>query len=159
MTKLALFSEQGLELKESIQELLAFSVNEEAFAVELKDIVEIVVPPPITLVPRAAKAVLGVCSVRGQLVTVVDLRCILGLPASKTTAQGRILLAQSGGNTFGLQVDSVQQVVRLKSEKIEKTSFQGNNDSVEAVRAIARLREGEVIVILDINALYERSRS
>jgi hypothetical protein len=54
---------------------------------------EILKPPPLTEVPRAPHTVMGIISVRGQLVTVVDLRA--PAPAGATAHAGaRILLAE-----------------------------------------------------------------
>ena len=157
MNKLALSKERELMTHEPGQELLSFSVNQELFAVELKDILEIVVPPPITQVPRAHSTVLGVCSVRGQLVTVLDLRRIFGLPEPCKLTQPRILLAQYAGETFGLQVDVIHQVVRLRLSELEFTTYQGNSDTIEAVRGIGRPAKGEILVLLDLQALFLRS--
>ena len=55
-------------------EYLAFLLGPEAYAIEIGNIVEILKPLPITEVPRADPGVVGVMSVRGRLVAVVDLK-------------------------------------------------------------------------------------
>src|ERR1700744_544369 len=55
-------------------EYLAFLLGGEAYAIEIGNIVEILRPLPITEVPRADPAVVGVMSVRGRLVAVMDLK-------------------------------------------------------------------------------------
>jgi len=143
--------------KAEILELLSFSCNDEAFAVDLRAVHEIVIPPPITHVPRAAPAVLGVCSVRGQLATVVDLRRVLGLPAMDTERRARILLARtSETDLVGLRVDEVKQVVRLNVSQIEFTGQAFGNDGTEGVRGIGRPPGGEVIVLLDLIAVLTK---
>ena len=54
----------------SLTEYLAFMLGADIYAVPIRDVREILKVPPITPVPRAAREVLGIVSVRGQLVTV-----------------------------------------------------------------------------------------
>src|SRR5262245_40964726 len=103
-----------------VREFLAFVLSGELYGVELARIREIVSPPPITPVPRAPREVLGVCSVRGLLVTVVDLRLKLRLEERPTSRRTRILLAEApGGDVIGLLVDEVRQVIRLTEPQVE----------------------------------------
>ena len=102
-----------------VREFLTFALGEDAFGVELARIKEILSPPPITPVPRAPADVVGVCSVRGLLVTVVDLKARLRLAERTQTRRPRILLAIApSGEPVGLWVDEVRQVVRLGEEDI-----------------------------------------
>ena len=136
--------------EDEISELLAFVSDGELYAVELHSVHEIVIPPPITMVPRSPPAVLGVCSVRGELATVVDLRIVLDLPAVLSDKK-RILLARVGGvELVGLLVDEVRQVVRLKAAQVELSSQGLGGEMSEAVRGVGRPSADEVIVILDL---------
>jgi len=143
--------------RETIFEFLVFICNEELFAVDLRTVHEIVIPPPITIVPRAPAAVVGVCSVRGQLATVVDLRHVLGLPAASGERRARILLAKvTETDLVGLCVDEVKHVVRLTSSQIEITGQSLGGDGTDGVRGIGRPAGGEVIVLLDLLAVLNK---
>lgn len=139
-----------------VYELLAFAVAGEDFAVELSTVHEIVVPPPLTLVPRSPPAVLGVCSVRGRLVTVVDVRILLGLPPRSADKKARILLGKGADDELmGLLVDEVRQVVRLLPSEFEPVGS-GVGESVELVRAIARPSGGPEIVVFELGHLLAK---
>src|ERR1700744_5980536 len=98
------------------REFLMFPLAGELYGVELTRIKEILSPPPITVVPRAPREVIGVCSVRGLLVTVMDLRRKLRLDERPRTRRARILLgAAESGEVIGLLVDEVRHVVRLQA--------------------------------------------
>lgn len=134
-----------------VAELLAFICNGEPYAVSLSSVHEIVIPPPITLVPRSPAAVLGVCSVRGELATIVDLRTVLGLPKMEDSSRARILLARfQQSELVGLRVDEVRHVVRLTSSQIEYSSQTLGGESSDGVRGIGRPSANEVLVILDL---------
>jgi len=143
-----------------VAELLAFMCNGEPYAVSLGTVHEIVIPPPITPVPRSKPAVLGVCSVRGELATIVDLRAVLGLVPSEDTSKCRILLARlPHGELLGVRVDEVRQVVRLTSAQIEYSSQTLGSELTEGVRGIGRPTQNEVIVILDLLSILAKGCS
>jgi purine-binding chemotaxis protein CheW len=136
-----------------VREFLAFVLSGELYGVELARVREIVSPPPITPVPRADPEVLGVCSVRGLLVTVIDLRMKLRLVARPSTRRTRILLAESGsGEVVGLLVDEVRHVMRLTDSQIELAVTALGGDVSEHVYAIGR-PPGGVIVLLDLGSI------
>jgi purine-binding chemotaxis protein CheW len=134
-------------------ELLAFSLAGELYGVPLAKIREILSPPPITEVPRAPRDVLGVCSVRGLLVTVVDLRRRLGVQEFPLTRRTRILLVQLGsGETVGLLVDDVKQVIRMAESQLELASSVLGGDIAEHVVGIGR-PPGMEVVLLDLSSV------
>lgn len=136
-----------------VREFLAFVLSGELYGVELARIREIVSPPPITPIPRANREVLGVCSVRGLLVTVVDLRMKLRLVVRPSTRRTRILLAESGaGEVVGLLVDEVRQVMRLTESMVELATSALGGDVSEYVFGIGRPASG-VIVLLDLGSI------
>jgi purine-binding chemotaxis protein CheW len=135
-----------------LREFLMFVVGGELFGIELTGIKEILSPPPITPVPRSSREILGVCSVRGLLVTVLCLRRKLRLTETAQTRRSRILLTMSEvGETVGLLVDEVRQVVRLQASEIEASASLGS-DSSEHVVGVAR-PPGSFVVLLDLRSI------
>jgi purine-binding chemotaxis protein CheW len=133
---------------------LTFLLGDDVFGVDLARIKEILSLPPITLVPRAPPAIVGLCSVRGLLVSVMDLRLRLGLEARPRTRRARILLVTTDpGEVVGLLVDEVRHVVRLSEDELELTPALGG-DMSEHVLGVGRPR-GEFIVLLDLAAVVE----
>lgn len=142
-----------------IREFLSFSLAGDVYAVELARIREIVSPPPLTEVPRAPRNVIGVCSVRGLLITVIDLRLRLRLEGKPPTRLSRILLANTAsGEVVGLFVDEVEQVVRLTEPEIEVTSSVLGGELSDHVLGIGR-PDGELIILLDLDAIVRTERS
>ena len=141
-------------------EYLAFVLASETYAVQISQLAEILKPPPVTEVPRAPSTVLGVISVRGKLVTVIDLRRRLRLPESPIDRRTRILLVESGGGEqMGLLVDEVQQVWRLAHEEIEPASVLGGDQAVH-IAGIGRPSgvDGAVLILLDLRPIVEGTR-
>jgi purine-binding chemotaxis protein CheW len=120
-------------------EFLAFRLGEDVYAGPVSLIREILKPPPLTPVPRAPFAVMGIVSVRGQLVTVIDLRRRLRLQESPPTRRARVLLVNPNGlETLGLFVDEVLQVYRLADAEIEHAAAALGGDVAPYISGIAR---------------------
>jgi purine-binding chemotaxis protein CheW len=133
-------------------EYLAFSLAGEAYAVRIAHVAEILKPLPITQVPRAPRTVIGVVSVRGRLVTVIDLRRRLRLPESPMDRKTRILLTSSeSGEQLGLLVDEVMQVYRLAESEIEPAQVLGS-DQPAHIAGIGR-PEGALLILLDLTTI------
>lgn len=138
-----------------IREFLIFSLASELYGVELAGIKEIVSPPPITPVPRSAPGVVGVCSVRGLLVTVLDLRLRLRVETRALGRRTRILLSTAqSGEAIGLLVDEVRQVVRLAEGEIEVAATALGGDVAEHVLGVGR-SDGLFLVLLDLKAILK----
>ena len=133
-------------------ELLAFWVADEEYALPIVEIQEIIKLPVITEVPRTPSAVMGIISLRGTIVPVLDLRQVLRLDARVETRQSRILVLRANGDPVGLLVDRVTSVVRLDNEAIEATPRAMLRQENELLRGVGRLG-GRLIIILDINAV------
>jgi len=142
-------------------EYLAFVLAGEIYAVEIHSIGEILKPPPITEVPRAEPSVIGVVSVRGRLVTVIDLRRRFGVEDSPIGHMSRILLVDRGDEKLGLLVDEVLQVYRLTETEIEPANVLGG-DQPAHILGIGRPKEGtgrqdfgSLLVLLDLRPILE----
>lgn len=157
MPDLVVAERAALRVETGPSELLAFVSGGEAYAVRLDAVQEIVVPPPLTRVPRAPRAVVGVCSVRGRLVTVIDFRVCLGFPASVPTKKTRILLSRGDEEEIlGLRVDEVRHVVRLAAQDLEWTAQSLGGDLSDYVRGVGRPPGEQELVLIDLKTVLRR---
>jgi purine-binding chemotaxis protein CheW len=136
-------------------EYLAFRLGTDTYAVPIGEVREILKLPPVTEVPRAPSDVLGVVSVRGLLVTVIDLKRRLRVAAADITKRGRILLVMGAENeVIGLYVDEVLQVYRLAETEVEVA---GNalGKLGDYVVGIGR-PEGSLLILVDLGPILGR---
>jgi purine-binding chemotaxis protein CheW len=123
-----------------------FRVEKERYGLPLAAVREVVVPPErFTRVPRAPTAVAGVMNLRGRVVTVVELRQLLGLPDGPTPPS-RVVLLDRGRRDLGLLVTEVDGI-----EAVERVAG-APGKAVPAIRGVARLR-GLVVTVLDPEGL------
>lgn len=139
----------------AVTEFLAFRLAGDSFAAPVSIIREILKLPPITHVPRAPRHVLGIVSVRGLVVTVLDLRRLMRVEEHPIGPRSRILLVAAEAETLGLLVDEVFEVHRLPDMDIERAGSVLGSDVSDAVSGIARPTDGDgrVLVLLDLRVL------
>jgi len=139
---------------EGVHEYLSFALSDELFAVNILHIKEIIKPPMITEVPRTEPVILGVLSLRGTIVPVVDLRRRLNLAVEPQTRKSRILIAEISYNLTGLLVDEVRQVIRLREDDIEQAPGVFDRAEAEHIAGVGR-HEGEMYTLLDLESVVQ----
>lgn len=132
---------------------LCFMLGEEEYGVDLNLISQIVKPPALTNVPRAKTHVLGVVSIRGMVVTLVDLRPLMGLASTSWPRTARILIVEIEEEQIGLLVDGVTQVRRIPPSALEKNPSLAEAPKSDHVFCIARPAPGEIVIIVDLDAI------
>ena len=86
---------------------VGFRVGGRQFVSSLTEINEILSFPEVTRVPGARAWLLGVASVRGNLIPLVDLNGFLCGTATNLSDSSRVLLVRQGSGRVGLLVDEV----------------------------------------------------
>lgn len=94
---------------------LCFTVADLPLAVPVDRVAEVTPLPPITRIPRPARHIEGLASLRGKTIPVMDLRKRLGLVNPVTGPRTRlvVVLAKEGGELVGLIVDSVGEILSV----------------------------------------------
>jgi len=98
-------------------ELCSVRVGKTMFGVPIGHILEIVGSARPQPVPLAPEYVGGLVHYRGDVLTTVSLRQLLGLPQGEGTQA--ILVMESDGGCFGLLVDSVGEVMKVSPADFE----------------------------------------
>jgi twitching motility protein PilI len=97
---------------------IAFRLGAESFVAPRSDVREIIpVPEQLTRVPAAKPWLRGIANVRGQLLTVVDLKSFLGGASTSPDRRARLLLVASRDVPTGLIVDEVLGFRRFSEDE------------------------------------------
>lgn len=133
-------------------ELLTFSIAGEQYAVPIDEIVEIVTPRPVTRVPNADAAIVGIVSLRGTIVTMLDVRAGLRHPQSPRTADTRVIVVDHHGQTLGFEVDRVSRVIKVDAAAIEPAPVAHASELTDAIRGVFR-QANALLIFLDLEKL------
>jgi purine-binding chemotaxis protein CheW len=131
------------------RQVVAFRLGNETYAMDISYIHEIIRMKEITFVPRAPHYMRGVINLRGRIVPVMDLRARLGLPTHEETAQSRIIVVEANGESIGLIVDAVSEVLRLPEDQIEPPIQADNAENANYVSGLGKTND-KLVLLLDV---------
>jgi purine-binding chemotaxis protein CheW len=135
-----------------LREHVTFLLGAEEYGVAIERVREILRPPPITEVPRAPEHVLGVVTLRGEVVPVIDPRRRLALPPAPAGPRSRIVVCETADGPVGLLVDAVSQVLRLPPGAVEPRPPGVGGAASEAISGIGREAD-RMVVLLHLDVL------
>ncbi|VVE58368.1 Chemotaxis protein CheW [Pandoraea iniqua] len=134
-------------------------------AVRLDQLREIIHDSPDVMpAPGAPSFVRGMLNLRRELVTIVDLRALYGMPAQEDTQARKILVIEHGKDKFGLLVDAIENIVTLdEADKLPvpamllgRATHEMRNDMRDAVELPASDGTARTAMLLDLQPLKMR---
>ncbi len=137
---------------------LCFNLAKEEFGIPLLAIKEVIGYPEFTPIPQAPTHFLGIMNLRGQVISVMDLRVKLGIKPSRTEETSVIIL-DLGDYNLGVVVDQVNAVHLLSAEEMGEKPVVENSKNHDYITGVFR-KEEHLILLLDIaKALSVQDRS
>lgn len=137
-------------------EIVEFQVGQNKFGINVIKVKEIIQPIEITFIPHAHPHVEGIVQLRGEVLPVVSMNRVLGIPVQNKSDQEKFIVAEFNKQRVVFHVDNVTQIHRISWDQIEKPSdiYQGGSSHVIGV--IKRLEEMILLIdfekiIVDIN--------
>lgn len=133
---------------------ITFDLNHEEYAISLGKILEIVEAGGIRDLGHEDPCFRGVIFIRDQKVRILDLRCRFGFEPRTKKEDSSVLVAVFEPRFFkvGLMVDSVRQVVHIKSDFLEKSPAEKSDIRNELIWGQVEL-EGRTIRIFNSDKL------
>ncbi|MCE5266913.1 MAG: chemotaxis protein CheW [Planctomycetaceae bacterium] len=128
-------------------EFVTFCVGDLLLGAEICHVEEINRHVDVTPVAHSPEWVLGVVNLRGEVVTVLDLRWILGLGNNVTTATTRNVVVNAGGERIGFLVDRIADVVNASWSDIKAPPANLNGAQGRFLQGIYELDHGLLAVL------------
>jgi purine-binding chemotaxis protein CheW len=138
------------------EDFVTFNIAGQLFGLPVLGVQDILSATRITPVPLAPPEIAGSLNLRGRIVTAIDVRLRLGLPAKDRQGQMSIV-AEHEGELYSLMVDSVGEVLALKNADFERNPPTLDAGFREYSNGIYRL-DDRLLVVLDVNRLLHYKR-
>jgi len=139
-------------------EFLGFCLGSEEYAVGIRAVREIIKPPEVTTIPRCTPEIVGLISLRGAIIPIVNIRRRLGLTTDTTGGQARIIVFSVETGAVGILVDRVTEVISADPSTLEQPPATLSEREAAFVPAVLRAR-GRLIGILDLERLVTMDSS
>lgn len=107
-------------------EILVFDLAGRHFGLRTSVVREVVRAATLNKPPTEPRLVEGLLNLRGEIVPVVDLRAVLGLPPKERRHQDHFIVAELAGRFLALRVDRASELVNVPdSEDRNETAAEG----------------------------------
>lgn len=132
---------------------LAFTLGSEDYALEIGVIREIIKPREITEIPRVPGYLLGIISLRGNIIPIFDLKQRLRLGGASIAGGTRIIICQDRERLAGLLIDEITQVATIPEERIEPPPAIFSGVDRAMIAGVGRVQEKMLILLNLANVL------
>jgi purine-binding chemotaxis protein CheW len=138
-------------LTAELAQFVNFRLRDEEYGVDIGSVREITRVVDISHIPESPSFIKGVTNLRGQIIPVVDLAKQFGLaPQEKLPESARIVVTEVKGQTVGMIVDEVPEVIKIPEENIEPTpELIQTGIRKDYIKGVGKL-ENRLIVLLDL---------
>lgn len=127
---------------------ISFSLGTEEYAIPLLAVKEVIAVPEFTPIPYTPNHFLGIMNLRGQVISVIDLRTKFGIKPTQSE-ETSVIICDIAPLVLGVMVDSVNSVLSPSSEDISPKPDIESNRNTEFITAVYR-REKHLVLLLDI---------
>jgi purine-binding chemotaxis protein CheW len=139
---------------DQITEYVTVTIGDHLFGLPIFRVQDVFVPDRLTQVPLAPPEVAGVLNLRGRVVTAIDMRKRLDLGAREKDAPVMAIGIETKGESYGLLVDSVGEVMPLADSACEAKPVNLGPRLSRVAAGIYRL-EGQLLVVLDVDRVLD----
>lgn len=137
-------------------EFVTFSAGEQSFSIEITQVREIRRWSPVTALPHAPHEVLGVMNLRGSVIPIYDLAARFGLGQTPENPRNVIVVAMHGGQTVGLLVEAVSEILSVPRDQIQETPDIRSEMARQSITGVIPIESGMTRVI-DLGAVLHPS--
>lgn len=134
---------------QSAEKLVVFAYGDEEYALPITDVKEIIRYVEPRHVSTGNDWLVGVISLRGQIIPVCDLAKRLNLPFTRDAA-AKIVIVETADGQAGVIVDDVRQVLPIDDAVVDELPVSGDG----TMQAIVKL-DDRLIVLLDADKVLE----
>ena len=127
----------------------------EALALPLDEVAEFTEPETIYPIPRAPAHILGNTNLRGEIVTVIDIRRALELPADDAPGS-RAMICQREDGRAAILLDEVSTVIHIDPAAIQRQPGDNDERRTNDALTLGEIEHGDdILTVIDLRALLK----
>ncbi len=140
--------------KENSDRYLCFSLGTEQFSCPLMLVKEVVGQTEFTTVPHAPNYFLGIMNLRGQVISVIDLKKKFGVKPKNQPDQA-VIIFDIEGISIGVSVDSVDYVANVTQTEVVNQPELVFPQGAEYLTGVFR-KDQKLIIVLDLVRVFTK---
>ncbi len=131
---------------------LCFTLGKEKFAIPLLQVKEVLGNVETTAIPQAPPHFKGIMNLRGQVISVIDLRTKLKIGKPDVTPETTIIIMDFAPLCLGVIVDSVDRVAMFESKELSEPPDTDSSMKADFITGVART-DNSLTLILDLKSM------
>ena len=141
---------------ENSDRYLQFRISEELYAIPLSEVREVISVPEMTPIPKAPGYFSGIMNLRGQIVSIIDLRKKLGVEQCDENKEQAVVILDFSNCQIGMIVDAINQVLKIDKSLIREAPAGNEMSNAKYINGIFEYRNSLVLLMnisqaLDLN--------
>lgn len=147
-----LYRKYSLKEAKELKEFLCFKLGEEEYGLDVSFVKEVIKNRPLTEVPKTLDFVLGIISIRGEVIPVFDIKKLLDIKSLTDSLYSKIIIIDFYGEKVSLLADSITQISKISIDEVSSTPLNLSGAKQEFIKGIA-LIDNKMIRILDLDKI------
>jgi purine-binding chemotaxis protein CheW len=135
-------------------EYVTATIGGQLFGLPISRVQDVFTPDRLARVPTAPSEIAGVLNLRGRIVTAIDMRRRLGLPAPEGGRPRMAVGIECRGESYGLLIDEIGEVLKLPTGGLEDNPVNLDARLARVSAGVHRL-DGRLLVVLDVDRVLE----
>ena len=142
------------ELEEETLQIIVFRLSREWYGVEIRKVKEVIRVTKITYLPSSPEYIAGIVNLRGNILSVTDLKRIFSLPHEELTEKTRIIAVELGLLETGLLVDEVIESIEVPLSKIEPSLLTLPSEGAKYIEGQCKV-DNKLIALVSVQKVLE----
>ncbi|MBY0553319.1 chemotaxis protein CheW [bacterium] len=131
---------------------ICFNLGAQEYGVPLLSIKEVLALPEVTPIPQSPNHFLGIMNLRGNVISVMDLRIKIGVKSANTD-ETSVMILDLGSYLLGVVVDKINAVLTLNESDISERPILESTKSTDYIENVYRSKDQLVLLISIAKAL------
>jgi purine-binding chemotaxis protein CheW len=135
-------------------EFVTVLIADQLFGLPISRVHDVFVVDRLTRVPLAPPEIAGILNLRGRVVTTIDMRRRLDLPAREEGRGNMAVGIEHRGESYGLLIDSVGEVMKIPTASRDPNPVNLDPRWSRVAEGVVQL-DDRLMVVLDVERVLE----
>lgn len=139
------------------KQYVVFKLENESYAVDIKNVSEITELKESTKVPNAPNFVDGIINLRGNVIPIINLKKRFNIEDGKLSKETRIIVVNINDKKTGFVVDAASEVLTINEKDIDPPSNIITGEDRQFIIGIGKVKE-RILIILDLEKILSEEQ-
>lgn len=144
-----------LKIENDAELYMTFSLSAKNYAIPADKIVEIVQLPALHMPEKLPEHIVGLMNIRGNIISVLNLRKLLGLKQEKFSVESQVLIINLNDKHIGIIIDSVNDVIQCYKENLQSLPYKTGESFITGIYKT----EKDMVAFLDLDIIVNNIKT